>query len=270
MHPKEFTIDWKAFYDKAEELTASTRKELPNHLDLAYGSHRKQKLDVYLPVAKPSNAPVFLFLHGGGGREGDRLQYGYVARPFAAHGIITVVASYRLKPEVKFIEQVEDTHNALAWIFHNISKYGGDATRIYVGGHSAGAALTTYASLDGDWLKPMSLPADLIKGAVPISGGAGGILPPTTPPAPEDVRPILDVKTLPPHIIVSVGSVEPSLDASRTLVEKLQHQGAHVEFVVQEGQDHAQIVAALGDQNSKLFQAILKMITAQSLRASGK
>ena len=47
MHPKEFTIDWKGFYTRAEEMTAETRKELPNKLNIAYGSDPKQQLDVY-------------------------------------------------------------------------------------------------------------------------------------------------------------------------------------------------------------------------------
>src|SRR5439155_14771355 len=52
MHPKEFTIDWKAFYTRAEEMTAETRKELPNKLNIAYGSDPKQQLDVYSPKQK--------------------------------------------------------------------------------------------------------------------------------------------------------------------------------------------------------------------------
>jgi hypothetical protein len=58
----------------------------------------KQHMDLYFPVQKTSNAPVLVFLHGGGFREGDRKQYGYVAEAFAKQGILTVVASYRLTP----------------------------------------------------------------------------------------------------------------------------------------------------------------------------
>src|SRR6266851_115321 len=95
-HPKDFPIDWKAFYDNADDLTGETRKLFPHHLDLAYGTDPKQKLDVYLPANKPATAPVFIFLHGGGFREGDRAHYGFVARPLASQGVITVVASYRM------------------------------------------------------------------------------------------------------------------------------------------------------------------------------
>ena len=49
VHPKEFTINWKAFYDRGEVNTAETRKQLPNHLALTYGADPKEKLDLYLP-----------------------------------------------------------------------------------------------------------------------------------------------------------------------------------------------------------------------------
>src|SRR3990172_3078309 len=76
MHPDKFEIDWKGFYQTMTEKTAEVRKVLPHHLDLAFGDNPKQKLDLYLPKgANISSAPVFLFLHGGGFREGDRAQY---------------------------------------------------------------------------------------------------------------------------------------------------------------------------------------------------
>ena len=99
-HPDRFAINWRAFYEKATELTDAARRTLPHSLDLAYGADPKQRLDLYFPAETPRQAPVFLFIHGGGFREGDRRQYGYVAAPLAARGIITAVMSYRLVPHV--------------------------------------------------------------------------------------------------------------------------------------------------------------------------
>ena len=85
MHPEDFTIDWTGFYKRNNEHTARVREQFPHHLDLAYGSDPKQVLDLYLPEGEVSNAPVFLFLHGGGFREGDKAHYGSVAEPFRQH-----------------------------------------------------------------------------------------------------------------------------------------------------------------------------------------
>ena len=170
MHPKEFAIDWAGFYTEAEEMTAQTRKALPHALDQAYGADPKEKLDVYRPAGKVTGAPVFIFLHGGGFREGDRAQYGYVARTFANHGIVTVVASYRLLPNFHYPDQADDARSVVAWVAKNIQRYGGDPGNVYVGGHSAGAMLTAQIGANTDWLARMSLPAGMLKGCAPISG----------------------------------------------------------------------------------------------------
>src|SRR5260370_38346994 len=65
-HPKDFPIDWKAFYDNADDLTGETRKLFPHHPDLAYRTGPKQKRDVYLPANNPPAAHPFYFLQGPG------------------------------------------------------------------------------------------------------------------------------------------------------------------------------------------------------------
>jgi len=74
--PKRYGTIWAPFYQKANELTAQTRKDFPSHLDISFGASPKQALDVYLPKKLVKNAPVLLFLHGGGFMEGDRAHYG--------------------------------------------------------------------------------------------------------------------------------------------------------------------------------------------------
>src|SRR3989442_15923293 len=93
-HPEQFAIDWTAFYTRAEALTDATRHVVTNHLDLSYGDHPKQKLDVYEAAPRREASPVFIFLHGGGFREGDRRQYGYVARPLAPAGIVAALPAF--------------------------------------------------------------------------------------------------------------------------------------------------------------------------------
>jgi acetyl esterase/lipase len=208
---------------------------------------------------------VFVFLHGGGFREGDRAQYGYVAKPFAKHGIVTVVASYRLTPEFTYPDQPNDTKQMLEWVFHHIESYGGDPSNIYVGGHSAGAALTADVCVDREWLEERSLPPDLIKGCVPISGSYDlrsdsrreYIPDPTMRAA---ASPILNIEESPPPSIVAVGSVEQQLEPSREFVKRLREKRGHAELLVLEGMEHDEAVAALGSEHGNLFQAILGMI----------
>ena len=266
-HPDEFKINWKAFYTKAEAATADARQSLPHHVDIAYGADPKQRLDLYLPKTKPAAAPVFVFLHGGGFREGDRAQYGYVARPFAQHGIITVVASYRLTPTAHFPDQPDDARHVLAWVARNAKTYGGDAEKVYLGGHSAGAILTATLCVNTDWTAALSVARSSLRGCVPISGsydlraekGTPGYV--ADPSLAEQASPIVNVAKTPPPFLLAVGSVEtPYITSSNALAEALRAHGGTASVLVLDGQAHDDTVWSLGDERSELFQAILKMI----------
>lgn len=267
-HPEKFSINWTAFYGKIDALTARTRRDFPHELDIAYGPHSKQKLDLYFP-RDVKLAPVFIFLHGGGFREGDRAHYGFVARPFVQHGIITAVASYRLASQgFHYPSQVQDVRAALDWIFSNIRSRGGDPDRIFVGGHSAGAILTADVALKEEWLKAEGLPANLVKGGIAVSGhydlrrdevGKENYVDDSS--LLNDASPLLFVSKSAPPMVVAVGSVETAYRASsQDFVRKLGDAGTRVQLLVLEGATHDKTALALGDSDSRLFRAALDLI----------
>jgi acetyl esterase/lipase len=266
MHPGEFEIDWGAFYREAERRTAAVRERLPHHLDLAYGDDPKQRLDLYLPEGEVGGAPVFLFLHGGGFREGDRAQYGFVAEPFAAHGIITAVASYRLTEDGHhYPAQPEDARAAVAWLYRHVAEYGGDREAIWIGGHSAGAILAADLGVDRAWMDERGIPPAALRGIAPISGsydlrGADRDYTPTAD-AEALASPILHIEAPVPAAVVAVGSVEENyLASSREFVERLQRAGVSAELIVAGQQDHRDTVTSLGNARSRVFREILAMI----------
>ncbi len=272
VHAKDFEIDWGSFYRMAEAKTMAVRKELRHELDVPYGKDPKQRLDLYFPKAKTSNAPVLLFLHGGGFREGDRKQYGYVGEPFAKHGVITVVASYRLTPAFTHPAQPDDAKAIVGWIHKNIARYGGDPNAIYISGHSAGAILTADVGVDLAWLDALKVPRSAVRGIVPISGSYDlrnskrfEYLP--TPDAEEKASALLHVNAPAPVAIVAYGSLEERLkEPSAALAKALAAKGAKAKTLNLEGKDHATAVWELSDENSTLTQAILAMIQSRSPR----
>jgi arylformamidase len=271
VHRGNFKIDWGQFYRTAEAKTMEVRKELRNDLDVPYGKDPKQRLDVYFPQ-KASNAPVLLFLHGGGFREGDRKQYGYVAEPFAKQGIITVVASYRLTPQSAHPAQSDDAKAAVAWIYRNIAKRGGNPNAIYISGHSAGAILTADIGADLSWLDQMKIPRAAVRGIVPISGPydlVGGwkelseYVP--TQEAAASASALRHVNAPAPVAIVAYGSLEERfMGTSADLVKALEAKGAKASLLVLDGKDHAGTVWDLSDANSTLTKAMLAMIKPAS------
>ena len=280
MYPEKFEIDWTGFYEKLDKLTTETRKELPHKLDLAFGEHPKQKLDLYFPSEDPVRAPVFLFIHGGGFREGDRAHYGFVAKSFSRRGYITAVTSYRMTSKgFYYPSQPEDIQEALAWLYRNIADHGGDPDRIYVGGHSAGGILTAEVCVRGGWLKEKGLAKDMIKGCAPISTSmvvgdpeaalGGGIYSVrksegnayvSDPERRQEADPLQNIDMAPPTALFAAGTEEAILhDSAREFVKRLKEMGSKAEVLILEDHDHADTVLVLADDQSTLFIEIMRI-----------
>ncbi|HKU16188.1 MAG TPA: alpha/beta hydrolase [Steroidobacteraceae bacterium] len=266
-NPERYGTIWAPFYQKANELTAQTRKDFPHHLDIAFGESPKQALDVYLPKKRVKKAPVLLFLHGGGFMEGDRAHYGYVARPYAEKGIITVVSGYRMaKRGVPYPAQSDDTKAAIVWIHKNIGKFGGDPNTIFLSGHSVGATLSADASFDRSWMKQAGVPHDAIKGVALISGDYD-----LSPGENKDYAPTaeLEERASPgrhlvdpaPLAVVAAGTNEGKMRESAQDIEKrLTDKGVKSRLLILDGADHKDTVLAMGDPGSTLAAAVLEMI----------
>jgi acetyl esterase len=110
--------------------------------NLAYGEDPKQILDVYQPQGR-TQAPIVIYIHGGAYVRGDKDFYGdiYGNIPtwFARQGIPGINASYRLASGATWPAAAWDVRDTIKWVRKNASNYGGDTSRIYLIGHSAGA-----------------------------------------------------------------------------------------------------------------------------------
>jgi acetyl esterase len=97
---------------------------------------------IYTPAAK-GPLPIMVFFHGGGWVLGDCESYDTPCRAIA-NGAECVVVSveYRLAPEHKFPVAPEDCYAALIWAVRNAAELGGDASRVAIGGDSAGGNLS--------------------------------------------------------------------------------------------------------------------------------
>jgi arylformamidase len=149
------------------ETAARARASLACHLDVPYGPTLEETLDIF-PADQP-NAPVFVFIHGGYWRALSSKEFSGVALGLHAQGITTVVINYALCPRVTVDEIVRQTRAALAWTLRTIQTYGGDPSRVAIGGHSAGGHLTAMA-LQTEWAEDYGLPQDPFVAAIPFSG----------------------------------------------------------------------------------------------------
>lgn len=141
------------------------------HGDVRYGGHADNILDVYCPRENmASKLPVFINIHGGGWSNGYKEWMGLNAAVVTAFPAIYVAVEYRLTGVSKFPDPLHDILAAIAWVHARIGTFGGDADRIFVGGHSAGGHLSALAALRSDLHARFDIPEGAIKGCLPFSG----------------------------------------------------------------------------------------------------
>mgnify|MGYP000157662722 CR=1 FL=1 len=151
------------------ERSAHTRATVPCQLDVPYGSHASEKLDIFASPAS-NKAPVLVYIHGGYWRALDKQDQSFVAAPFVLAGALVVVPNYALAPAVTVRHIVWQMVHAVAWVHRHIHRHGGDPQRIVVAGHSAGGHLAAMM-LACRWAEVgADLPAQLVHAALALSG----------------------------------------------------------------------------------------------------
>lgn len=107
-----------------------------------WNDNSKIRLRIYRPENTANTAPVLIWMHGGGYIIGKPEMEDNVCIQFVRElGIHIVSVDYRLAPKHPFPAGLEDCYSALMWAKHNSEQYGFDATRIAIGGTSAGGGL---------------------------------------------------------------------------------------------------------------------------------
>ncbi len=140
--------------------------------NIAYGTQPRQRLDIYTPTATPPALgwPVVVFFYGGSWNTGSRAQYQFVAEALAARGVLTLVADYRLYPEVRYPDFLSDSAQALAYGLDHAARLGGDPKRVFVMGHSAGGYNAAMLALDARWLKATGHAPSELAGWIGLAG----------------------------------------------------------------------------------------------------
>lgn len=232
---------------------------------VSLGAHPRQALDLYgSPGLK--DAPVLLFVHGGGWSIGNKGAVNALPEYAARHGFLLASAGYRLAPEVDAGGCAQDVALCIAWLKANAEAPGGDSKRIFVAGHSAGAHLAALVAVDPQYLGAHGLqPADLA-GVIPIDGAGydavsqmaylgdrPGLIPNMYRQAfgarAAELSPTLLVepgRAYPPFLIFHVASRPDAQRQSNGLADALRAAGGQAEVVAAPGETHRTINVDFG------------------------
>ncbi len=257
--------DFAAEMQAYAECSQFAKHALTDWLTVSYGAHPDETLDIF--PAGGGRSPVYLFIHGGFWRALSKDESCFMAPCFAAAGATVVTLNYSLAPGVSVDHIVQQCRQALAWVYREIHRYGGDPGRIHVSGSSAGGHLTGMLLAPG-WHDALRVPADIVHSASPISPLAD-LRPLLSTPVNEWARldeqaaarlsPILNIPAKGCPLVVAWGEQEPAemRVQGRNYAQAWQSQGFTVRALQVKQRNHFNILMDLRDCESDLTRAIL-------------
>jgi arylformamidase len=149
--------------------TVRARARLGEPMRLAYGPGELEKLDVYR--TKAANAPINIYIHGGAWRNGRSADFAFLSEMIVDAGAHSVILDFMNidSADGNLMTMVKQVRSAVAWVYKNAEKFGGDPNRLYISGHSSGGHLSGCV-VTTDWEKDFGLPKDVVKAATLASG----------------------------------------------------------------------------------------------------
>ncbi len=243
--------------------------------ELTFGPDPHQSIALY-PAPRPDGR-LFAFIHGGGWTSGYKESMGFMAPGFTARGITFASIGYRLAPAYLFPAGLEDCAAALAVLYEQADAFGYDRRKIFLGGHSSGGNYAALLAVRDDWQAGFGLPADVIRGCLPISGvyrlGAGSgiagrprFLGPEGSGLEHDASPAEHIGKRPPPFFMAYGEKDfPHLiPQAEAMAQALREAGARVEVVPMPGRTHFTAQLAAGESDGPWLQRALAFLDRET------
>ncbi|WP_236656474.1 alpha/beta hydrolase [Acidiphilium sp. C61] len=223
---------------------------------IAYGEGPRHRLDIHRPAGPVvRKLPVVVFFYGGSWQSGARGEYAFVGRALARLGLVVAIPDYRLYPEVRYPDFIDDAARATAFVRRNAGQFGGDRRAVFVAGHSAGAYLAMMLALKGDYLAAAGEDEAALAGAIGLAGPYD-FLPMTGPVyrrifdrfADDPVcQPISHASAAAPPSLLITGARDRLVAPANTaaLAARLRQEGAVVDTRVYERVSHVNLLLAV-------------------------
>ena len=143
--------DARKFYRERRAITQPAPPDVAEVRDFSgEGLGGPIPMRLYRPLGSrgDSRLPVLVYYHGGGWTIGDLETHDTLCRELANQSACAVVAvDYRMGPEHRFPAAVDDVLAATRWVRDEAAALGVDASRLAVGGDSAGGNLASVVAI---------------------------------------------------------------------------------------------------------------------------
>jgi arylformamidase len=254
--------DYAERFKRCEEWSRQTENKYPLVKNIIYGSHPRERLDIY-PALQP-HSKTLVFIHGGYWKAAEKESFYFIADGFQSYSITTVLIEYPLMPDVSMDQLVSSCRTAVNWVRQNIASYNGDPEQIYIAGHSAGGHLAAMLMTDRE------NKSDAFKGVCALSG-LFNLIPVQLSELNDDLE--MDattaVRNSPVHLdpvvicplLLAVGADESDefKDQSKELYNSWNKQ-ISIQLIEPAGLNHFSILEAIADKKDDLHKALCRMM----------
>jgi len=236
---------------------------------VAYGPADIEKVDIYR--TRRPKAPIMVFIHGGGWRNGRSADFALFAEVFVKAGANFVAVDFSNVVETNgdLFPMVDQCRRAIAWTYRNAASFGGDANAIYLCSRSSGSHLAGCVVIT-EWEK-QGLPRDILKGAVlgsgmydlkPVRLSKRGNYVNFTDEMEEALSAQRHIENIHTPLILAYGTLEtPEFQRqTRDFAAALKAAGETVQLIVGKGYNHYELGETLGNPYAILGRAALEMM----------
>jgi arylformamidase len=247
----------------------NARRRLTGELDLHYGPHPDETLDLFRPAKR--GVPLLVFFHGGYWQMLSKDDFSYLAPALLAHGSAFASVNYSLMPQTGIEEIVAQSCRAVSWLDQHSRNLGIDGDRIFVAGHSAGAHLAAMCLPISRRRADAPESVSCVRGACLISGifdleplrytSENAIFRLTKSVAVRN-SPINHLPTEQQTVVACYAENETrefQLQSSR-YADACRACGVDCQLLELSGANHFDVVSQLAEQNSPLFRMVLQQM----------
>jgi arylformamidase len=252
--------------------TARAKLRLGAPQRLQYGASEIESVDVYRARGNATGAPINVYIHGGAWRNGRSADFAYLSEMIVDAGAHSVIVDFNNIDDVggDLMAMAKQVRSAVAYVYRNAEKLGGDSNRLYVTGHSSGAHLAGCIATTA-WERDFGLPKDIVKGAM-LASGMYDLKPVRlskrskyvnfTDEIEQELSAMRHIDRLHCPIVVAHGTQEtPEFQRqARDFAAAVKAAGKPVTFIVAEGYNHFEIQETLASPYGLLGRELLKLM----------
>ena len=251
------------------QCSAAYRDSVNALLDQAYGDAEREKFDLFR--CGKSDAPVLVYIHGGYWQRGDKSMYSFIANAFVDRQVNVAVLGYPICPQVSLTALVESVRKALVYLYTHADQLNINRDRFNICGSSAGGHLVAMMMATKWPSYSPSVPDDLVKFGVPVSGlydlqplrftslndAVGMDESEAAANSPQLIKPVSKTPML-----ITVGGAETPVFFTQMegLVQSWQSQAGEITQHIEDNADHFDMIERIGDPRSELFQKIINCL----------